>query len=742
MYYLNKYDLNKTRYTHRDYETIKADLIDAIPSLTQEWTSTEDADPGIVLIKLMSMFGDTLSFNVDKIALELYIQSVTQRKNCAKILSLLGYKMHWYRSGRVTAHVCLKVGQDYNEKGYLNHVILTPFKTTCSAGDITYCVALQGQGSDQIDISSSTETTPVNLIQGIPSSETFSGVNLINNRYYLKTYNVDESEFLLEIDNTTTMSTRDATGKVISNTSTRTIKCKFVDNLYLITDSNTVYYTFGVDEYDRPYIELVDNWTDIVKSSTVKFKIFYIVSNGALGNITSNAFTKGFKNADGTSGSEVVIVNLANNTKYGDDLSNLVYDPYNSSGYHPQTVEEAKKDSANYVFTLDSLVTSFDYEKAAKRLEGITVSKLVDAQVVINDSLDLNSISQRAWDNFDTIEVKDEVSTTEPDKTEDKQYLAPHQVILYVAYRNFDANFNQYYNNTYITEPKSLWKLSGDDPYGSSYDSESSKINKEGAGYYPYKPLENILLSVRDLISNLHTLNVRVDFGTIKLFPFKVMGTLHLVEPMSPAETLQIVDAVDKELVKSYYPSTHPIGEKPNFIELVDIIQKSDPRIKYFDAIGSIVEWAPAINQDDFDKIFDTTSAIMYNGLSDRFNLHKSFLKFKLRNVGATYTPDDFVYPENSDAAVLDTPPDYGTAYLFQYSSVLRKVDEESIGKDDVIKIGIGQTVTLELKNIDELRALVEDMRKAFYHLEFKEDNSVDKEKSFKYNNLGLRWMR
>ncbi len=108
----NQYDLNKTRYTHRDYESIKEDLINAIPSLTQEWTDRSDSDPGIVLIKLMSMFGDTLSYNVDKIALELYIQTVTQRKNCSKILELLGYKMHWYRSARVVAHVRLKAGTD------------------------------------------------------------------------------------------------------------------------------------------------------------------------------------------------------------------------------------------------------------------------------------------------------------------------------------------------------------------------------------------------------------------------------------------------------------------------------------------------------------------------------------------------------------------------------------------------------------------------------------------------------
>ena len=90
------------KYTSKDFDSIKTDLIDSISSLTDTWTSREDGDPGIVLVKHMSAIGDMLSYNLDKQALECYGPTVTQRKNAAKLFELVGYKMHWYRSAVTT----------------------------------------------------------------------------------------------------------------------------------------------------------------------------------------------------------------------------------------------------------------------------------------------------------------------------------------------------------------------------------------------------------------------------------------------------------------------------------------------------------------------------------------------------------------------------------------------------------------------------------------------------------------
>ena len=100
------------KYTSKDYKSISSDLIDAIPALTDTWTSREDGDPGIVLIKEMSAIGDMLSYNLDKQVLEFYGPTVTQRKNAAKLFELIGYNMHWYRSAMTT------VTMTYTPRGF------------------------------------------------------------------------------------------------------------------------------------------------------------------------------------------------------------------------------------------------------------------------------------------------------------------------------------------------------------------------------------------------------------------------------------------------------------------------------------------------------------------------------------------------------------------------------------------------------------------------------------------------
>lgn len=575
-------DLNKLRYTHRDYESIKNDLIDAIPSLTQEWTSREDSDPGIVLIKLMSMFGDTLSYNVDKIALELYLSTVTQRKNCAKILSLLGYKMHWYRSGKIAAQFKLREEQD--EQGNPVHIVLKPFQTTFSAGDIVYTVVPQGVGTGDIDISSSTSWTRVLLVQGVSNTLRFDYTNLVNNRFYFPDTNVDESNIWLTYGESRV--------------------CNLIDNLYLATDDQNVSFEFNIDEYDRPYIELVNYWEDILGTTarSDKFTLTYMVSAGADGNVTKNSLTKVLGLAEGKS-SYLEISHLGNNNYTITDEDSEYFDEDNTPGQSPQTVAEARADAANYVFTHDTLVTSDDFQKAAKRVEGITGAKIVD-----------NEIINAEWGDPD--QAKQNLPLRGHDfEDEENRELKGYSAILYSVYDDFTPN---QYSTLNTTDPY----------YVKDYDTYSKKLH-DSLGAYPYKPPMLALNLIDEEYKESKILNVKIIHGTTLVFPFKVAGTLHLVEPMSPAETLLVVTTVNGALTKYYYPSNHDYGDKPKFMDIVDIIQNADSNIKYFDAIGNIVEYSKTC---DLDK-FDPTSFTMYNGLSDNFNLDLKFRRFKIKNL-------------------------------------------------------------------------------------------------------------
>lgn len=586
-------NLNKTRYTHRDYESIRSDLINAIPALTQEWTCREESDPGIVLIKLMSMFGDTLSYNLDKIALEMYLQTVTQRKNCAMILRLLGYKMHWYRSARVVASVRLLEEKD--SQGNPCHVVLNPFITTFKGGQTTYTVVPSEGNQGSIDVDSAETPERVYLVEGTVVEVQFDRTGLVNNRYYFSDDSIDESHLWLTFGGYH--------------------NCTLVDNLYLVTDDESVSFEFNVDEYDRPYIELVNYWEDILGSlaASESFTLRYITSSGSEGTVSSDQLTQVRGVGEGsTSTDNLRIGHPSNNTR--EVLSD---DGWTAPGYDPQSVEDARKDASNFITTYETLITSKDFERAVRRVVGVTASKLVDNEIIRNENLSISSIIKRAKDSFSSQDYTDEVTE------ETSKILIPYLAIIYATYQDLGPE-----NNFYCS-------LSDSDPYKfNSYDDYLTKSpSKEllSLGCFPYKPTNNLLMSINETLRSCKMLNVKIEYGTTKVYPFKVSGTLHLVEPLSPSETLSIVNDVDRSLETYFYPDNRSYGEQPKFLEIVKAIQGANDKISYFDAADQLTTFNSPCNGL---KGFDTTSFAVYTGLSSSFNYDPKFLKFRIKNSG------------------------------------------------------------------------------------------------------------
>lgn len=665
-------DLNKIRYSHRDYESIKEDLINAIPSLTQEWTGREESDPGIVLIKLISMLGDNLSYNTDKNVLELFLDTVTQRKNCSKILSLLGYKMHWYRSATIGMQV--RLSEEYDSQGNPNHIVLSPFKTTfrSSSEDLIYTLISDDPGAGDIDILSATYNTLLKLVEGRVVQVTFNKNSLVNNRYYFAESNVDESHIWLTFGSSHVF--------------------KFVNNLYLVTDDAQASFEFNVDEFDRPYIELIKYWEDIVgnAASTAKFTLYYILSSGAAGNVARNQLTK----AQSVSGSYVT--GLTTNYETGHLVSTTTNsllvmshpgsyeslddaqesNQYTSQGYNPQTVEEAKKDSANYLFTYDTLVNASDFEKASRRVTGITGSKILDNVIIEYEGMDPQEVSSRCSDDFGTEEDEN-----------GSQILKAYQAILYLLYLGADS---EVIDGEVFNSSNQYNQIEGD-YYFSSYSQYDDAPPSEGSefyglGYFPYKPMTFITTQVRDLIDESQVLNIQIDFGTSKIFPFKVKGVVHLNEPVSPQDTLLALTNINDALNNFYYPGDrHRYGDLPSFIDLVEVIQSSDTNIRYFDATENIVEWSKIC---DLSK-FDCTSFAKYNGLHDKFTIEKKFLNFKIKNSD--------VFPAVLRNLTIERNP-----------GVDQSLPDES---SEWIKVPGRSYSTISVNNRKELEALCQDLR-------------------------------
>lgn len=353
------YDALKISYTDKDYTNILDDLIESIPGISAKWETSDVNDPGMILVKLMAMLGDMLFYEQDMQTLEVFPNSVTQRKNAATIYRLIGYKMHWYRSASLIADVV---------NTYTESATIPRFCTfTTENRSITYTTF------DSYDVASNTQNngtvTRVELIQGIPVTpsrltnnpypetgkpwHSIYGYNytlddMIDNRIYLKDTNIDESHIIL-VDDQNEIWT-------------------LMDNVYLTTKVNRM-FEFGVDSNDNTYLELVDYWKNYNVS---KFKVFYIKSNGEEGQVYADTLTKvtGSVWSRITQNDTTMVSNVSSFLKWTHTASNY--------GYNPETPDEARINSPKYQNTLDTLITLADFERAVLRIPTVANVRATD----------------------------------------------------------------------------------------------------------------------------------------------------------------------------------------------------------------------------------------------------------------------------------------------------------------------------------------------------------------------------
>jgi hypothetical protein len=432
----------------------------------------------------------------------------------------------------------------------------------------------------------------MNAIQGYLASVTFNNTQLKNNRFYLPDTAVDDTYMYLSYDSTLDSGTGDKKAGFAVKTDNLITVIKVEDD-----DNNDIlYFQFGVDDYDYPYIELVSYWNTMFAESSVQFTLYYFRSAGRNGNITTNYLSR-LSNASQT---EIEVKNVDTNVSVYDEDGSILSKP----GKNPQTAQDAYIDSINYIMTYDTLVTIYDFTRFTRRQDGIYNAIVADKQYrndlnkniqkqckeyseeqlhsilgSLSDGMTKSSmidalyrIKQVFADYRNCPVTKDDISSVI--KNEDAK---PYTLNVYPVYGNYieeDSNGDDvaWYKNEISTDsgikrfPYNLYKIyTSNDPNVSSYN---------------YK----IATMLDEAYNNVHICNVEPTYTALRVFPWRCCCVLHLTKSVSKTDATQIVSNVISYLGKVYAVNNMEFGKKLKYMDIIQTIMDSDDRIRYVDA--------------------------------------------------------------------------------------------------------------------------------------------------------------
>lgn len=449
------------------------------------------------------MLGDMLSFNLDNAALEAFPRTVLQLPNAQQLFRLVGYKMRWYQSARCECTItnanplAVSIGR-YNQ-------------FTASAGNITYTNLYQfeipagaaGNSAFKGELVQGKAVTPtraannVNVYTGEWHDQynyNVSASQVINNRIYLKDAKIDGTTIALIDDDSSDFSVK---------------TWEMVENLNTVTSVGK-YFEFDFSEAGVPYIELPSYWNS--RWAISRFKLFYVISDGEAGEVVDGAINT-------ISSQNVSVHGTTSKVGYMDKLT--ITNTASTYGYNPETPEEARKSSENYVNTMDTIVTLDDFTKVVKRLTGVANALATDLH-------------------------------TDPDGTD----MVSNQVRIYVIRKpGYDNNASDYPSTEY--------------GYASTGISDEMWES-------------DIIEALRSHVITKYDMECRFE-NSIDWIDWTVEGSLWMRQPIPSDKNHDILVKINDNLAYTFSPSILDFNEAINYIDVIDRIKASDKMIYHVD---------------------------------------------------------------------------------------------------------------------------------------------------------------
>lgn len=514
----NELRIANTSYVNKDFATIYPELLDIVKTLTNKWNpqTSNESDPGVVLLKLLGFIGDKLNYNIDKNVLEAFMPSATQTSSMRKLLSPLGYEMGYYHAATTKVQFTY-LGDALDTSGAQTAKSFTlPALSTIITNDDSSIEFILTQPAT---ITGKNIPVEAEAIQGSISTLTSGDSNTIllesidtNRRVYFPVTMVAEN------------------GVFICNVDTPNSYWNRTKNLNTSL-AGTYVYKFGYDSSrGLPYIEFPDDIANLIGNG---LSISYVVCNGIDGNISARTLTTLVSPT-----SDISIMGSSDTISFEDEGGNELLSIKNLSasvdGADPETIDEAYSNYKKTVGTFDTLVTCRDYANAIYNMGSEYVS---NCQVSDRRTDLTHTVMELSYDEYGQkqINAKNAINTN---VTAYDLFLYPLSPLTSYTIEGYDGSFKPLDSTSYIKNGLE----------------ESKSISHD---YYN--------LNDNDLFALKNYLKLRANISTT----YKV----------NSYERNDILSNVVLALIKRFNARNVDYGYEIPYDDILDTIEKADSRI-------------------------------------------------------------------------------------------------------------------------------------------------------------------
>lgn len=444
--------------TKKDFVQIWNELLEVAGRLSERWdpTSTNESDPGIVILKALTGIADKLNYNIDKNILEAFMPTAAQEDSMRKLCDMLGYNVKYYRSAETTVNIkYYNAEPSDDEKAAMDDGLIIPKFTviTNSDQDINYFTTNQSTRFISL-VNPTAEGIP--CMEGqIVKCESTADNNVITssqisdgNRFYMPEYQIAENGIFVY-----NVAANQEDGE----------EWEKVDNLNIQARGSRV-FKFGFDSYEgRPYIEFPEDYSELIKDGLF---IYYARTSGANGNVSPRTLT------------QLEIPNLAGWDKVSAESFSVENAFSATTGANIETINQAYNSFKKTVGTFETLVTCRDYMNKIYQMTNESTGKYLVSNALATDiRTDLNrAITICSCDDagifykdtpltITTTKTLKKSGTGEEVEVEDEESAINHfDLVLYPfkAYnqiRNNVKDIQEVYDSSFRYDPRSTTSI-------------------------------------------------------------------------------------------------------------------------------------------------------------------------------------------------------------------------------------------------------------------------------------------